>query len=105
MGTYSGIDTMDLCGELDFGEHERSHISFARDMIAMNQRTDYRSFVSDLPKKDHQVTRKHANSLLNKSDELCEGQDEAFRQKKNGATYVPLEDVFDLQMQMKKEGS
>jgi hypothetical protein len=45
MGTYNGFDAVDLCGELDFGEFERSHVSFVRDMIAINQRSDYRSFV------------------------------------------------------------
>lgn len=105
MGTYTGIDTVDLCDQLDFGEHERSHLSFVRDMIAVNQRVDYRSFMSNLPKKDHQVTRQHANSFIGKSDELCEFQEEAFREQKIGATYVPLEDVFNIQMQMKLEGS
>ena len=105
MGTYSGIDTVDLCDDLNFGEPERSHLSFTRDMIAMNQRTEYRSFISNLPKKDHQITREHAHLLLKESDELCEGQQEAFRRKKIGATYIPLEDVFHLQMQMKTEGS
>jgi hypothetical protein len=105
MGTYSGIDTIDLTNQLDYGEQERSHLSFVRDMIAMNQRSDYRSFISKLPEKDRQITRKHAKALLKESDELCNGQEVSFTQYKVGATYVPLEDAFDLQIHMKKEGS
>jgi hypothetical protein len=71
----------------------------------MNQRSDYRSFISTLPNKDRQITRKHAIALLKESDELCDDQATTFKQHKIGATYIPLEDVFDLQVQMKTEGS
>jgi hypothetical protein len=75
-------------------------------MIAMNQRSDYHSFFSSLTKKDRQITQKHADALLKESDELCDHQEKTFRLPvhKIGATYILLEDVFDLQIQMKKEG-
>ena len=36
---------------------------------------------------------------------MCDDQAKIFKQHKIGATYIPLEDAFDLQIQMKKEGS
>jgi hypothetical protein len=105
MGTYAGVDTVDLCADLNFGEHERSNLSFVCHVIAANQRTDYRSFTLNLPKKDHQFCLRDARSFVKESDELCEDQEEALRRQKTGATHMPLEDVFDTQMQMKKESS
>jgi hypothetical protein len=105
MGSYSGIDTVDLISDLHYGEQERSHLSFLRDMIAMNQRSDYRLFISRLPEKDRQITREYAQALLEESNALCDDEAMVFNQHKSGATYIPLEDAFDLQMQMKTEGS
>jgi hypothetical protein len=95
MGTYSGIDTIDLTNKFDYGV-ERSHLSFARDMLAMNQRTDYRSFILGLPRKDGQVTRKHVDGLLKESDELFGNEEKEVAKHKIGSTYIPLEDAFNL---------
>jgi predicted GIY-YIG superfamily endonuclease len=106
MGTYSGLDSLNLTDVLDYNK-EKALMSTQRDMIAYRGRADYRNFIQNIRRKNHFVSKNDVIGFIDKAESMF-SSDEMSSIKEfhgNGATYVPIQDVFELASFLKTQSS